>query len=230
MLLRHSPADDEQIRGEEHLDVGVVALQPLGPLLPRQVLERLLPRGRAGLGVMAVDLQVAELGVGHERAVHDDGRADAGAQRGDDDGAAHALGGAVGDFGQTRGVGVIERIRAPSQDARHELVDIDALPGLVEIGHESNGPVHDRSREGDSDGRIGVDAQLLDDLPAHLGDGLGCGGLRRVDANAVAHELTGLQVDEGALDPRPADVDPARHPVSPTRLAGLAHRYLPRVF
>ena len=34
VLLRHSPADDEQIRGEEHFDVGVVALQSFGPFLP----------------------------------------------------------------------------------------------------------------------------------------------------------------------------------------------------
>jgi hypothetical protein len=60
--------------------------------------------------------------------------------------------------------------------------------------------VHDGSRKGDSDGHVGLDAQLFDDLPAHLGHRLGSGMLRGVDADALARELAGLQIDEGSLD------------------------------
>ena len=99
MLLRHPSADDEQVRAEEHLDVAVVALEALGPLLPAHVVDLPLAGGGARLGVVAVDLQVTELGVGHQGAVDDDGRADARAQGGDDDGVGHAFGGVVDDLG-----------------------------------------------------------------------------------------------------------------------------------
>ena len=73
VLAGDSPADDEQVRGEEHLHVGVVALEALGPLLPGQVLGGALAGGGPGLGVVPVDLQVPELGVGDQRSVDDDG-------------------------------------------------------------------------------------------------------------------------------------------------------------
>ncbi len=49
---------DEQVRGEEHLHVGVVALARLATL-PGQLLGA-LPAGGPALGVVAVNLQVPE--------------------------------------------------------------------------------------------------------------------------------------------------------------------------
>ena len=66
VFLGHAPADDEKVGGEEHFDVAVVALEALGPLLPGQALGFTLPGGGARLGVMPVNLQVAELGVGYQ--------------------------------------------------------------------------------------------------------------------------------------------------------------------
>ena len=75
-----------------------------------------------------------------------------------------------------------------------------AAPGVVEVGHEGDDPVDDGCREGDADGHVLGDVEALDDAAADLGDGLGGGGLRGRDADPLADELAGVEVDEGALD------------------------------
>src|SRR4051794_13440212 len=62
-LLAHAASDDDQLGGEQVLELAVVRRQPLRPGLPRQVLALPGARGRTRLGVVAVDLEVAELGV-----------------------------------------------------------------------------------------------------------------------------------------------------------------------
>ena len=59
---------------KQALDGAEVAAQPLRPLLPGQALGLPHAVGGAGLGVLAVELEVAELGVGHEHAVDETGR------------------------------------------------------------------------------------------------------------------------------------------------------------
>src|SRR5665648_310803 len=76
----HAAADDDQVRPEQVLDVGVVPLKTLGPLLPGQVLVVFDARGRALLSVAAVDLEMPELGVGDQHAVVEQRRSDAGSQ------------------------------------------------------------------------------------------------------------------------------------------------------
>ena len=121
----------------------------------------------------------------------------------------HALGGAVDDLGQPGGVGVVERVGRALQDPGHELVDVHALPGLVEVGDEDGGAVHDGGGDGDAHGHVPGDAEPLDNGAADLGDRLGRGWSGGLDAHALADELTGPEVDQGALDARSADVDPA---------------------
>ena len=84
-LLADPAADHEQLGGEQLLQGPVVRREPLGPLLPGQVLGLADAVGGPLLGVVAVDLEVAELGVRHQDAVVHQRRADAGAERGDDD-------------------------------------------------------------------------------------------------------------------------------------------------
>ena len=79
-LLADAAADDDQVGPEQVLDPAEVDLQPLGPRLPGQALLLLDARRGALLGVVPVDLQVAELGVGDQRAVVEQGGADAGAE------------------------------------------------------------------------------------------------------------------------------------------------------
>ena len=51
-------------------------------------------------------------------------------------------------------LGVVERVGRALQDPGHELVDVHALPGLVEIGHEDDGAAHDGGGDGDAHGHV----------------------------------------------------------------------------
>ena len=97
--------------GENSLTtVAQVALDPLGPLLPRQLLAVAGARRGPVLGVVAVDLEVAELGVRHEHAVDEQPRTDAGAERQHEHDAAAVAAGAVAHLGEPGGVGVVDDV------------------------------------------------------------------------------------------------------------------------
>src|ERR687893_1660458 len=68
-LLAHPAADDDQVRPDGRLEDVEVAVHPLGPARVAEVLALPGQRGGAPLAVLAVDLDVPELGVGHEDAV-----------------------------------------------------------------------------------------------------------------------------------------------------------------
>ena len=54
----------------------------------------------------------------------------------------------------------------------HELGEVDARPGLVEIGDEGDGAVHDRSGQGHADRDVVAHLKLLEELAAHPRDRL----------------------------------------------------------
>ena len=93
----------------------------------------------------------------------------------------------------------------------HELGEVDARPGLVEIGDEGNDPVDDRSGQGHAHRDVVAHLELFEELAAHLGNGRRSGLLGSVDADALTDERARGQVDQGALDARSADVDTACH-------------------
>ena len=66
-LLAHAAADDDELGPEERLEELEVLLQPVRPVLPREVLAVADRVRRPVLGVAAVERQMAELGVGDER-------------------------------------------------------------------------------------------------------------------------------------------------------------------
>src|SRR5450759_5373210 len=105
-LAAHAAADDEEVGGEEDLEERVVRLETLGgPLLVRQAFTVLRRRRRARLGVVAVELQVAELGVGNQHAVVQERDPDARAQGRQDDETVLAFRRPVPELGDARGVG-----------------------------------------------------------------------------------------------------------------------------
>src|SRR5690606_11166222 len=59
VLLAHAAADDDEVRPQQVLDHAEVPLQPRRPGLPVEVLALARGVGRAALGVLAVDLEVA---------------------------------------------------------------------------------------------------------------------------------------------------------------------------
>src|SRR5665213_2273573 len=80
-LSAHAAADDEQIRPQQGLEMAEIFRQPSRPVLPGQVFA--FP-GRVGglqFGVLAVDLQMPEFGVGYQRAVEEERAANSGAER-----------------------------------------------------------------------------------------------------------------------------------------------------
>ena len=109
-VLGDAAANDEQVGGEEHLNVLEVAVQALAVLLPGQLVH-LAGTGRSlRLGVVAVDLQVTQLGVRDQLTVVDEGGANAGAQGDDSDQAVTVTALTVGCLSQARCVSVVEAV------------------------------------------------------------------------------------------------------------------------
>ena len=205
-VLADAAADHDQVGGEEPFDRPVVDGQPLGPLgvgQPLQVLDR--ARGPL-LGVVAVDLEVAELGVGHQHAVVHDRRPDPGAERGDDDQPASAPRRAEPHLGQARRIGVVDHVDVAAGGLGEQGVGVRADPALVDVGGRAHDAVtHDRG-DGDTDrpGGVGERREQLDEDLCHR---FGRRGLRRLDAHAIGSEVSCLYVDRRALDARAAEVD-----------------------
>ena len=110
---------DEQVGGEQHLERPVVRRQPLGPLLPREVLALPDAVGGALLRVVAVDLEVAELGVRDQDAVVDQRGADAGAEGGQDDQPARGPCAApYRDLGEAGRIGVVDHVHVAAEPPR----------------------------------------------------------------------------------------------------------------
>ena len=80
MVLAHAAAHDDEVRPEQVLDDREVPLQPLGPRGPVEPFAVACAVGGSRLGVVPVDLQVTELGVGDEVPVDDQRGPDAGAR------------------------------------------------------------------------------------------------------------------------------------------------------
>ena len=151
---------------------------------------------------------MAEFGVGHQDAVVDQGRADSGAQRGDDHHSTTSLGRAVAHLGEPSGVRIVHQDDLTTQLVAEQLLGIDPDPRRVEVGHHRHDPVNDGRRHGDADRRVAdLRTELFDDLGDHAGAGLRGRLLRRRDSNTAAGQGAGRQIDGGALDARSADVD-----------------------
>ncbi len=209
MVLGHAAADDEQLRPHQLLELAVVHLQPGGPALPVEVRALLGGVRGAALEVTAAgDVHVAELGVRDEDAVVDKGRADPRAERGHDDETAHVLGRAVAGLGVAGGVRVVDERDLEAQALLEQLLGLEADPGRGHVGRRHGRAVHDRGGEAHAERRARGDlAERVDDLLHGGHDVLGLAALRRRQLHALALQLAGRDVHDGALDAGPADVD-----------------------
>ena len=162
--------------------------------------------GSLRLGVVAVKLQVAQLGVGDQLTVVDEGGADAGAQGDDSDQAVTVTALTVGCLSQACCVSVVEAVDgAAVQSLAHNLLQVGVNPGVVHVRCGEDHAVLHHCGEVDADSGLGVRCQVaalqLINYAAynlsHSGGGCGLGG---VDAEAVGHEVTGAQVNDAALN------------------------------
>src|SRR6478735_2147058 len=133
-VLAHPAAHHDQVWQEQCLHCRVVALQLLGPVLVGPALLVLHAGRCSGLGIVAVEFDMAELGVRDEHASIDDRAADPGAEGGDQDQTGVALGGAVVDLGDAGRVSVVHQIDVATQDVFELLLGLTVDPRLVDVG------------------------------------------------------------------------------------------------
>ena len=132
---------------------------------------------------MAVDLEMAELGVRQQDAIVDDSRPDASAQGGEDDDARDTLGCTVVDLTQASGVCVVEDGHGAAEGITDVVLGMQAGPPLVEVGDEGDDAVACRGGEGDANRSVANGGgEVVDDL-AHV------------------------EVNRGSLDPGAANVN-----------------------
>ena len=162
--------------------------------------------GSLRLGVVAVKLQVAQLGVGDQLTVVDEGGADAGAQGDDSNQAVTVTALTVGCLSQAGCVSVVEAVDgAVVQRLAHDLLQVGVNPGVVHVRCGEDHAVLHHCGEVDADSGLGVRRQvaalqLIDYAAYNLGHSGGGCGLGGVDAEAVGHEVTGAQVNDAALN------------------------------
>ena len=186
----------------------VVALKALRPFAEGEALL-VLDAGRGPrFGVVAVHLDVAELGVGDQDAAIDDRRADPGAQSGEQYESGVILGRAVVHLGDAGGIRVVDQHDVATEMIFEDLLGLAVDPRLVDVGGRPGHAVGDDRRDGHADrpvadrvGEVGHD--LPDDLRDVRRRRLG----RCRNAHPLARQLTRGQVDRGTLDAAAADVD-----------------------
>ena len=155
-IFADSAPDDDQIRREQLLDGSVVHGESLGPL---GVGEAFILLGRVGgalLRVVAVDLEVAELGVRNQHSVIDDCRPDPSSEGGDDHQAAAPLRRAVPRLGQPRRIRVVDDVYVAARGRGEEGVRVGADPGVVDVGCRADDTVTDDSGDRNANWRGGV--------------------------------------------------------------------------
>ena len=204
-LLADAATDDEEIRREERLELEVL-VEPLRPLLPRQVLRLAHAVGGASFGVVPAQLEVAELGVGHERAVDEQRAPDAGAERDHHHDAASDPTPAPNSISATPAASAsFTTVTGAPIAFGEERRRVGADPLLVDVGRGEGHALLDDRGERCAGRALPVEEGC--ELTDHLGDRLGGGRMGREDAVAVGEELAGGDVDRRTLDAGSADVD-----------------------
>ena len=229
-LLADPAADDDELRGQQRLDVLQVLVDVPGPVLPAQVLRRLGPLGGALLRVLAADLQVTELGVGDQHAIDEQRAADPGAERHHVDRARLVLAGAERHLRNAGCVRVVQQPDLLPGRPGQQGPGVQPDPGLVQVGRRPGHPVDHHPGKGDAGGT--GPGKGLHELVYDLGHRVRDGRTRRRDLHPVGRERARVQIDGGCLDPGSADIDAqCLHACSfslPDRPSGTAERGEPR--
>ena len=217
--------------GHNSRSIGLeVAGQPLRPLRPGEALGVARAVRGPRLGVLAVDLEVAQLGVRHEHARRRSGRCRCPVpERGHEDGAR----------ARPSPLRTSPR-RSPAASA--SLTTRTGRPSVSRSSVSTSVPIHDLSTlaavratpcwiTAGNVTPIGPGArrvpELPDDLRDHAGHGRRRGRRRRRRPDPLGGERAGVQVHRAPLDARAADVDPepSRPPwAKPTSAGAVVQR------
>jgi cyclase len=204
-LLADPAADDDEVRGQQRLDVLQVLVDPAGPLAPAQVAELLGPLGRALLGVVTADLDMPELGVRHQDALREQGAADPGPEREHQHGALLADPGTERHLGHPGRVGIVQDPDLIPGGLGEQRARVGPDPGRVQVGGGPGHAVGDHAGEGDAD-RSGP-AEGGGELFHHVRHGVRDGRARGGDLLPVGQELARVHVHGCGLDAGTADVN-----------------------
>ena len=151
---------------------------------------------------------MAQLGVGHKHAIHDDGGADAGAEGGHEDQALAALGGAVLRLADTCGIRVIDDDNGATGAFLQQRMNVNAHPRLVEVRHVIERLARlDGSGERNANRNAVRHIKMIKNLLDDVGHCFRSGDFRSGDAQAFVRELALLEIHRCTLDARSANVD-----------------------
>ena len=104
------------------------------PAVPAQIAGHLGAPRSALFGFAARHLQMAELGVRHQVAIHEQRTADAGAERQNQNRAGNTARSTVAQLRETRGIRIVDGVHGTPQTTARKFGQRLTDPGLVEIG------------------------------------------------------------------------------------------------
>src|SRR5215218_11021115 len=123
-------------------------------------------RGPA-LGVVPVDLQVAQLAVRHQLAVEQQGAADTGAEGGHEHQPPRVPGRAEPGLRDAGRVRVVDHVDRPAQPLGEHRVDVGPDPGRVDVRGGAHDAAGDDAGDGDANGAVG---EVVGEVRHDLGD------------------------------------------------------------
>ncbi len=156
------------------------------------------------LGDHALQDQMPQLGVGQQVAIDEDGGADAGPHRDEDDDPLAIPPGTKAHLGEAGRIGVVQHVAGQAGHVGKQMGDIGLNPALVDIGSVLGDAVVDGG--GEAAAHRALPLEVLDQRLEGVCHGGRGGRLRRRDAVALANQLPGLGVDQAPLDPGPTNI------------------------
>ena len=203
-VLHDAAADHDQLRPQHRVQLREVRVEPLGPLLPREMLLGALRVGGPRVGDLAVHLEVAELGVGDEHAVVQQRGADAGADGHEQHDAAPVARRAEARLGEPGRVGVVQHGARPAGRPPDHRGRVRADPRSSMCAAVRTVPP---TTTAGSVQPIGPSPPSCSTSVATVADtASGVAGLRCLEPDPAGRGA-GAEVDVRGLDARAADVD-----------------------
>ena len=154
MLPADAAAKDEQIGGEEKLQTLQDFRERLGPFFIAQLLPLASIGGCSPLSILAPDLQMAQLSIGQQLPVDEDGAPDTRPQGQHKHDAIVSPAGSKFHLGDAGGVGIVEQQHRAPGFPLEQLLAVGANPGLVHVGGAIGHAVPNDRRECAADGTL----------------------------------------------------------------------------
>jgi hypothetical protein len=197
-LFGNAPAQDDEIGPQQGVVFIDHQIQFARPLIPAQSPFDLGASRGALFRFASAHLQMAEFGVRHQPAIDEQCAADSGAERQQQHGSRDCARGAILQFRQPRGVGIVDGDHRPLQMLSGEVRQRLTNPCLVEVGRSSHDAGANHTGKCQAHGVI---ARNLRDHGGECAQQCLGGVLRRCRrAEAFARESSRGQIDERAFD------------------------------